>query len=54
MTRLHESLQSAGLDKSIERLYIDRWFTTQIRAWLTFADGNAPAWLQPLMEKPCP
>jgi hypothetical protein len=54
MTRLQGSLRSAGLDKSLERLYIDRWFTTQVRAWLALAEGTPPSWLAPVLEPPCP
>ena len=54
LTRLQGSLRSAGLDKSLERLYIDRWFTTQVRAWLALAQGTAPSWLAPVLEPPCP
>lgn len=54
VNRLHKSLKRAGLDKPLERLYIDRWFTTQIRAWLMVARGDAPSWLKSLAEKPCP
>ena len=49
LTQLRRSLQSAGLDKPLERLYIDRWFTNQARAWLAVADGQPPAWLQPVV-----
>jgi hypothetical protein len=50
MTRLRRSLQTAGLDKPLERLYIDRWFTTQIRAWLSLAEGRPPEWLRTVAE----
>ena len=50
LTQLRRSLQTAGLDKPIERLYIDRWFASQIRAWLAVAGGRPPAWLQPVVE----
>jgi hypothetical protein len=54
LTRLHRSLKTTGLDKGLERLYIDRWFIGQIRAWLALAEGDAPAWLRPVLEPPCP
>jgi hypothetical protein len=50
MTRLRRSLHTAGLDKRVERLYIDRWFTGQIRAWLAMAGGTPPAWLKTVVE----
>ena len=50
MTRLRRSLQTAGLDKPLERLYIDRWFTTQVRAWLSLAEGRPPEWLQTIVK----
>ena len=50
LNRLRQSLRTARLDKPLERLYIDRWFTTQVRAWLALADGRPPAWLQIVVE----
>jgi hypothetical protein len=50
LTRLRHSLRTAGLDKSVDRLYIDRWFSTQTRAWLAAADGTAPGWLQAVVN----
>jgi len=50
LTMLRRSLQTAHLDKSVDRLYIDRWFTTQLRAWLALADGSPPAWLAPVVD----
>lgn len=50
LTRIRRSLQAAGLDKGIERLYVDRWFSGQIRAWLALADGRPPRWLRPVVE----
>jgi hypothetical protein len=50
LNRLRRSLKTAGLDAPLERLYIDRWFTTQIRAWLAVAGGHPPAWLQPVVK----
>lgn len=50
LTRLRQSLRTAGLDKPVERLYIDRWFTTQVRAWLAVAEGHPPAWLQTVVD----
>ena len=50
MNRIRKSLQTARLDKRLERLYIDRWFTTQIRAWLAVANGCPPAWLRKVVE----
>jgi hypothetical protein len=52
LTQLHSSLKTARLDKSVERLYIDRWFSGQVRAWLALAEGRPPKWLAPVMEKP--
>ncbi len=52
ITRLHNSLKTARLDKSLERLYIDRWFSGQIRAWLALAEGKPPKWLAPVTETP--
>ena len=51
LRRLRRALQAAGLDTSLERLYIDRWFTTQIRAWLDVGAGRPPGWLQPLLTR---
>ena len=50
LTRLRKSLQLARLDKPLERLYIDRWFTAHVRAWLAVADGQPPAWLRQVVE----
>jgi hypothetical protein len=50
LTRVQRSLQTARLDKPLERLYIDRWFTTQIRAWLDLAAGRPPDWLGAVVE----
>jgi hypothetical protein len=50
LSRLQRSLRAAGLNNGIDRLYIDRWFTTQIRAWLALAEGRPPRWLQPVLE----
>ena len=50
ITRLRKSLQAAGLDKPLERLYIDRWFTTQVRAWLQLGEGRPPAWLRTIVQ----
>src|SRR5918993_2135270 len=52
LNRIHKSLKKAGLEKPLDRLYIDRWFTTQIRAWLALAQGDAPEWLKSVTEKP--
>jgi hypothetical protein len=46
MGRLRQSLRVARLEKPLERLYIDRWFTTQTRAWLALANGHPPTWLE--------
>jgi hypothetical protein len=46
LTGLRRSLRTAGLDKPVERLYVDRWFTSQIRAWVALAEGHPPAWLK--------
>ena len=48
LQRLRRTLSTAGLDTHVDRLYIDRWFTSQVRAWLARAEGRAPAWLRPL------
>jgi len=48
--RLRRSLKAAGLATRLERLYIDRWFTFQIRSWLALAEGHPPAWLRPVVE----
>lgn len=48
MMRIRRSLKRVRLDAPVERLYIDRWFATQIRAWLALADGQPPDWLKPL------
>ena len=48
--QIRRSLQVTGLDKGIDRLYIDRWFTGQIRAWLALAEGHPPAWLDPVVR----
>jgi hypothetical protein len=53
LTRLRDSLRIGKLDRHVERLYIDRWFTEQVRAWAAFAEGRPPAWLAPVLEKPC-
>jgi hypothetical protein len=43
---LQRSLQRAGLAHRVDRLYVDRWFTSQIEAWLGVATGAVPSWLE--------
>jgi hypothetical protein len=50
LTGLRRALQTAALDKRLERLYIDRWFTAQIRAWLALAEDRPPTWLRAVTE----
>jgi hypothetical protein len=50
MTRMRQSLKTVRLDRTVERLYIDRWFSAQIRSWLALAGGQPPEWLQPLAK----
>ena len=45
LSRLQETLRTARLDTVIDRLYIDRWFATQVRAWLALAERRPPSWL---------
>jgi hypothetical protein len=50
LTQLRDSLRVARLDGVVDRFYIDRWFTTQARAWLAFAEGRPPTWLAGLVQ----
>ena len=50
ISRIRQSLRRVRLDKSVERLYIDRWFSSQIQAWVALADGRPPAWMRPLID----
>lgn len=47
LRRVRQTLATVGLEKGVDRLYLDRWFTTQVRAWLAVAEGQPPAWLRP-------
>lgn len=49
-SRFQGSLKTLGFDHRLERLYIDRWFSSQIHSWLALAQGRPPVWLQLVME----
>jgi hypothetical protein len=53
LTHLRGSLRVGRLDGYVDRLYIDRWFTEQVRAWVALAEGRPPEWLTPLLERSC-